>query len=73
MMNKETNSGVLDIVTHNIAMAIDSVNAVLSLLDDCGLDESDQDMVKESMLTCLQELHTSYDKVTFADDEGERP
>lgn len=73
MMNKETNSVVLDIVTHNIAMAIDSVNAVLSLLDDCGLDESDQDMVKESMLTCLQELHISYDKVTFADDEGERP
>lgn len=68
MMNKETNSGALDIVTHNIAMAIDSVNAVLSLLDDCGLNEADQDMVKESMLTCLQELHIAYDKVTFADD-----
>lgn len=73
MMNKETNSGALDVVTHNIAMAIDSVGAVLSLLDACGFDESDQDMVKESMLTCLQELHIAYDKVTFADDEGERP
>lgn len=72
-MNKETNSGALDIVTHNIAMAIDSVGAVLSLLEDCGLDEADQDVVKESMLICLQELHIAYDKVTLADDEGERP
>lgn len=67
-MSKETNSGALDIVTHNIAMAIDSVNAVLSLLDDCGLNEADQDMVKESMLTCLQELYMAYDKVALADD-----
>lgn len=73
MMNKETNSGALDIVTHSIDVAIDSVGAVLSFVVDCGLDESDQAMVKESMLTCLQELHIAYDKVTFADDEGERP
>lgn len=72
-MNKETNSGALDVVTHNIVVAIDSVGAVLSLLEDCGLDEADQDVVKESMLTCLQELHIAYDKVALADDEGERP
>lgn len=72
-MNKETNSGALDVVTHNIVVAIDSVGAVLSLLEDCGLDEADQDVVKESMLTCLQELHIAFDKVALADDEGERP
>lgn len=73
MMNKETNIGALDIVTHNIAMAIDSVNAVLSLLDACGLDESDQDMVKDGMLSCLLALNLAYDVVALADDEGERP
>ena len=71
-MNKETNKDALDIVTHSIDVAIDSVGAVLSFVVDCGLDESDQDMVKESMLTCLQELNIAYDKVEFSKtEEGE--
>ena len=65
----KTNKETLDIVTHSIDIAIDSVGTVLDLLDDCGLDESDQDMVKESMLTCLQELSVAFDKVDFAKDE----
>lgn len=69
--NKETNKDTLDIVTHSIDIAIDSVGTVLDLLDDCGLDENIQDRVKESMLTCLQELSTSYDVVYYADGEME--
>lgn len=69
--NKETNKDTLDIVTHSIDIAIDSVGTVLDLLDECGLDENIQDRVKESMLTCLQELSTSYDVVYYADGEME--
>lgn len=72
-MNKETNSGALDIVTHNIVVAIDSVGAVLSLLDDCGLNEAGQDVVKDGMLSCLLELNLAYDVVALADDDGEQP
>lgn len=72
-MNKETNSGALDIVTHNIVVAIDSVGAVLSLLDDCGLNEAGQDVVKDGMLSCLLALNLAYDVVALADDEGEQP
>lgn len=72
-MIKETNIGALDIVTHNIAVAIDSVGAVLSLLDDCGLNEADQDMVKDGMLSCLLALNLTYDVVACADDEGDQP
>lgn len=72
-MIKETNIGALDIVTHNIVVAIDSVGAVLSLLDDCGLNETDQDVVKDGMLSCLLALNLAYDVVALADDEGERP
>ena len=39
MMNKETNKDTLNIVTHSIDVAIDSVGTVLGLLDDCGLDK----------------------------------
>lgn len=67
MMNE--NKKNIDIVTHSIDIAIDSVGTVLDLLDDCGLDESGQDMVKESMLTCLKELSTSFDVVDLAKDE----
>lgn len=67
MMNE--NKKNIDIVTHSIDIAIDSVGTVLGLLDDCGLDESGQDMVKESMLTCLKELSTSFDVVDLAKDE----
>jgi len=73
MMNKEANSGALDIVTHHIDLAIDSVGTILGLIEDCGLDECDQDMVKDGMLSCLLALNLAYDIVDFADDEGERP
>jgi hypothetical protein len=72
-MNKETNSNALDIVTHNIVVAIDSVGAVLSLLDECGLDKYDYELVKDGMLSCLLELNLAYDVVALADDEGEQP
>lgn len=69
MINKETNKDTLDIVTHSIDIAIDSVGTVLGLLDDCELDMYDYELVKDGMLTCLQELNIAYDKVAFAKDE----
>ena len=67
----QTNKETLDVVTHSIDIAIDAVGTVLDLFDECGLDENIQDRVKESMLTCLQELSTSYDVVYYADGEME--
>ena len=72
-MNKETNSGALDIVTRHIDLAIDSVGTVLGLIEDCGLDEAAQDVVKDGMLSCLLALNLAYDVVALADDEGEQP
>ncbi len=71
-MNKETNKDTLNIVTHSIDVAIDSVGAVLSLLDECGLDKYDYELVKDGMLSCLQILDMAFDKVEFAKtEEGE--
>lgn len=67
-----TNKDTLDIVTHSIDIAIDSVSTVLGLLDDCGLDKYDYELVKDGMLRCLRILDMAYDKVDFAkDEEGE--
>lgn len=71
MMNKETNKDTLNIVTHSIDVAIDSVGTVLGLLDDCGLDKYDYELVKDGMLHCLQILDIAYDRVDFAKDEEE--
>lgn len=70
-MNKETNKDTLNIVTHSIDVAIDSVGTVLGLLDDCGLDKYDYELVKDGMLHCLQILDIAYDRVDFAKDEEE--
>lgn len=67
--NKETNKDTLDIVTHSIDIAIDSVGTVLDLLDDCELDKYDYELVKGGMLRCLRILGTAYDKVEFAKEE----
>lgn len=72
-MNKETNEDTLDVVTHSIDVAIDSVGTVLDLLEDCGLDTYDYELVKGGMLHCLLIQGLAYDKVDFAKDEGERP
>lgn len=71
MMNEETNKDTLNIVTHSIDVAIDSVGTVLGLLDDCGLDKYDYELVKDGMLHCLQILDIAYDRVDFAKDEEE--
>lgn len=69
-MMKENKKNI-DIVTHSIDVAIDSVGTVLGLLDDCGLDKYDYELVKDGMLRCLQILGIAYDKVDFAKDEEE--
>ena len=70
-MMKENKKNI-DIVTHSIDVAIDSVGTVLGLLDDCGLDKYDYELVKDGMLRCLRILGIAYDKVDFAkDEEGE--
>lgn len=71
--DKETNKDTLDIVTHSIDVAIDSVGTVLDLLDDCGLVKYDYKLVKDGMLHCLLILDIAFDVVDLAkDEEGKR-
>ena len=67
-MNKELNKDTLNIVTHSIDIAIDSVGTVLSLLDECGLNKHDYELVKDDMLSCLRRLDKAYNIVDFAED-----
>lgn len=63
----------LNDVSYQIDEATEAVRTVLGLLDDCGLNEAGQDVVKDGMLSCLLELDLAYDVVALADDEGEQP
>lgn len=67
-MNKETNKDTLNIVTHSIDVAIDSVGTVLDLLDECGLNKYDYELVKGGMLSCLRRLDIAYDLIDVAED-----
>ena len=67
-MNKETNKDTLNIVTHSIDVAIDSVGTVLGLLDECGLNKHDYDLVKGGMLSCLRRLDIAYELIDVAED-----
>lgn len=66
-----TNKEALDDVSYQIDLAIDAVRKVLILLDDCGFDKYDYELVKDGTLHCLRILDMAYDKVDFAKDEEE--
>lgn len=62
-MNKEA----LNDVTYSISGAIDAVEAAMDRIEDCGLDDYEQEAAKEYLQEAIRRLDMAYDIVDFAD------
>lgn len=58
----------IDDVTFNIEEAIDSAKVALSRIEDCGLDDYEQEAAKEYLQEGIRRLNMAYDIVDFAED-----
>lgn len=58
----------IDDVTFNIEGAIDSAKVALSRIEDCGLDDYEQEAAKEYLQEGIRRLNMAYDIVDFAED-----
>ena len=63
-MNKEA----LNDVTYSISGAIDAVEAAIDRIEDCGLDDYEQEAAKEYLQEAIRRLDMAYDIVDFAED-----
>ena len=63
-MNKEA----LNDVTYSISAAIDAVEAAIDRIEDCGLDDYEQEAAKEYLQEAIRRLDMAYDIVDFAED-----
>lgn len=58
----------IDDVTFNLEGAIDSAKVALSRIEDCGLDDYEQEAAKEYLQEGIRRLNMAYDIVDFAED-----
>lgn len=58
----------IDDVTFNIEEAIDSAKVALSRIEDCGLDDYEQEAAKEYLQEAIRRLDMAYNIVDFAED-----
>ena len=58
----------IDDVTVSISGAIDAVEAALSRIEDCGLDDYELEAAKEYLQEAIRRLDMAYDIVDFAED-----
>lgn len=63
-MNKEA----LNDVTYSISGAINAVESALDRIEDCGLDDYEQETAKEYLQEGIRRLNMAYDIVDFAED-----
>lgn len=63
-MNKEA----LNDVTYSISGAINAVESALDRIEDCGLDDYEQEAAKEYLQEAIRRLDMAYDIVDFAED-----
>ena len=63
-MNKEA----LNDVTYSISGAIDAVEAAMDRIEDCGLDDYEQEAAKEYLQEAIRRLDMAYDIVDVAQD-----
>ena len=63
-MNKEA----LNDVTYSISGAINAVEAAIDRIEDCGLDDYEQEAAKEYLQEAIRRLDMAYDIVDFAED-----
>lgn len=58
----------IDDVTLSLEGAIDSAKVALSRIEDCGLDDYEQEAAKEYLQEGIRRLNMAYDIVDFAED-----
>ena len=58
----------IDDVTFSLEGAIDSAKVALSRIEDCGLDDYEQEAAKEYLQEGIRLLNMAYDIVDFAED-----
>lgn len=58
----------IDDVTFSLEGAIDSAKVALSRIEDCGLDDYEQEAAKECLQEGIRRLNMAYDIVDFAED-----
>ena len=58
----------IDDVTFSLEGAIDSAEAALNRIEDCGLDDYKQEAAKEYLQEGIRRLDMAYDIVDFAQD-----
>lgn len=59
---------IIDDVTFSLEGAIDSAKVALSRIEDCGLDDYEQEAAKEYLQEAIRRLDMAYDIVYFAQD-----
>lgn len=55
-------------VTYSISRAINAVEAAIDQIEDCGLDDYEQEAAKEYLQEGIRRLDMAYDIVDFAQD-----
>lgn len=58
----------IDDVTFNIEEAVEAAEAALNRIEDCGLDDYEQETAKEYLQEGIRRLDMAYDIVDFAQD-----
>lgn len=59
---------VIDDVTLSIEGAIEMIESALDRIEDCGLDDYEQEAAKEYLQEGIRRLDMAYDIVDFAED-----
>lgn len=58
----------IDDVTFNIEEAVEEAEAAMDRIEDCGLDDYEQEAAKEYLHEAIRRLDMAYDIVDFAED-----
>lgn len=58
----------IDDVTFSSSGAIDAAGSALDRIEDCGLDDYEQEAAKEYLQEAIRRLDMAYDIVDFAED-----
>ena len=58
----------IDDVTFNIEEAVEEAEAAMDRIEDCGLDDYEQESAKEYLQEGVRRLNMAYDIVDFAED-----
>lgn len=58
----------IDDVTFSLEGAIEAVEAAMDRIEDCGLDDYEQEAAKEYLQEAIRQIDMAYDIVDFAQD-----